>query len=277
MRYLVQEVMGTGRNITLDRLYTSVPLAEELQGQRLTVVGTLNKNRKLLPAKLTDVRGRQPGSSLFCFRNGVTLVSHCPKPRKLVLALSTQHDAALVDVKTKKPEVILYYNATKGGVDVVDSMLETCMGKPTLRRWPTAVWFFMLGIAQVNGFTILQFNRGEDVNRREMRLALAEQLMAPRLQERVASPVGLNADALAALATVTGKSAARPRPATPSEQAVRGRCVTCLKELRGGRGSGHRTAKERMPKYPPCSVCEEFVCKVHSTNVRVCNECKSDE
>ncbi|KAF0310267.1 hypothetical protein FJT64_018704 [Amphibalanus amphitrite] len=32
VRYLVQEVMGTGRNITLDRLYTSVPLAEELQG-----------------------------------------------------------------------------------------------------------------------------------------------------------------------------------------------------------------------------------------------------
>ena len=149
-------------------------------------------------------------------------------------------------------------------------MLKTCMGKPTLKRWPTAVWFFMLGITQVNGFTILQFNRGEDVNRLEMRLVLAVQLTAPRLQERVASPIGLNADILAALATVTGKSAARPRPATPNEQVARGRCVTCLKEFRDGRGSGHRTAKERIAKYPPCSVCEEFVCKVHSTNLRVC-------
>ena len=78
-----------------------MPFAEELQDQRLTVVGMLNKNRKLLPAKLTDVRERQPGITLFCFRNGATLVSHCPKPRKLVLALSTQYDAALVDVKTK--------------------------------------------------------------------------------------------------------------------------------------------------------------------------------
>ncbi|KAF0294497.1 hypothetical protein FJT64_007860 [Amphibalanus amphitrite] len=40
VRYLVQEVMGSGRNVTLDRLYTSVPREEELAAERLTVVGT---------------------------------------------------------------------------------------------------------------------------------------------------------------------------------------------------------------------------------------------
>ena len=40
----------------------------------------------------------------------------------------------MVDGKISKPEIILYYNSTKGGVDVVDSMLEMAMGTPTLRR-----------------------------------------------------------------------------------------------------------------------------------------------
>ena len=144
VRYLLQEVMGSGRNVTLDRFYTSVPLAEELADARLTVVGTLNKNKRLLPAELVTPQNREPGSSMFAFRNGVTLTSHCPKPRKVVMALSTQHEASMVDAKTKKPEIILYYNSTKGGVDVVDSMLETAMGKPALRRWPTAVFFLMI-------------------------------------------------------------------------------------------------------------------------------------
>ena len=71
---------------------------------------------------------------MFAFSNGVTLTSHYPKPGKVVLALSTQHTSPMLDGKTSKLEIILYYNSTKGGVDVIDSMLETAMGKPTLRR-----------------------------------------------------------------------------------------------------------------------------------------------
>lgn len=272
VHYLVQDVKGTGRNITLDRFYTSVPLAEELAAERLTVVGTLNKNRRFLPSELTNPRGRQPGTSMFAFRNTVMLVSHCPKPKKVVLALSTQHDRPMVDSKTKKPEVILYYNTTKGGVDVVDSMLESYMGKPALKRWPTTVLFFMLGIAQVNGFTILQLNRGLEVDRRSMRLALAQQLMSPRIQERVSNPCGLNADTLAALAAVTGENFIRSQPRLPNQQCTRGRCATCLKGLQGH--SDHRAAKDKMPKYAPCSICGDFVCSTHSINMRVCEACQ---
>ena len=136
---------------------------------------------------------------------------NCPKPRKVVLALSTQHTGPMVDGKTSKPEIILYYNSAKGGVDVVDSMLETAMGKPTLRRWPTAVFFMMLGVAQVNSFTVLLLNRGSAGGdyRRGMRLALGQELAKQSLQERLTNPIGLNSDTLAALASVTGQEAAR--------------------------------------------------------------------
>ena len=174
VRYLLQEVIRSGRNVTLDRFYTSVPLAGELAAERLIVVGTLNKNRKLLCDELKNPQNREPGSSMFAFRNGVTLTSHCPKPRKIVLALSTQHQSPMVDAKTMKPKIILYYSSNKGGVEVVHSMLETAMGKPTLRRWPTAVFFLMIGVAQVNGFIVLLLNRGSaaGAERRPVRLAL---------------------------------------------------------------------------------------------------------
>ena len=44
--FLVEDLSGTGGNVTLDRFFTSVPLAEELAADRLTMVGTVNKTRK---------------------------------------------------------------------------------------------------------------------------------------------------------------------------------------------------------------------------------------
>ena len=40
----------------------------------------------------------------------------------------TQHQEPLVDTQSGKPEIMLYYNATKGGVDVVNAMVGTYMG-----------------------------------------------------------------------------------------------------------------------------------------------------
>ena len=79
-------------------------------------------------------------------------MSHCPRRGKLVLALSTQHQAPFVDEVSGKPEIIMAYNATKGGVDVLDAMIESFMGKPPLHRWPTAAFFFMLGVVNSAAF-----------------------------------------------------------------------------------------------------------------------------
>ncbi|KAF0292022.1 hypothetical protein FJT64_009916 [Amphibalanus amphitrite] len=65
VRYLLQEVMGSGRSVTLDRFYTPVSRAQEPAAERLTVVGTVNNNRGLPPAELTNPQNREPGSSMF--------------------------------------------------------------------------------------------------------------------------------------------------------------------------------------------------------------------
>lgn len=275
VKYLVEDVAGTGRNVTLDRFFTSVPLAEDLMASRLTMVGTVNRGRKLLPEEMKKTSGREPGTTLFGFRNGVTLVSHAPKPNKVVLLMSTQHHAPMVDAHSGKPEIMLFYNSTKGGVDVLDAMVEKCMGKPPLNRWPTAVLFFLLGVAQVNSTTILLLNRGHGTSevsngvRREMAFSLARGLVMPHIQDRVANPTGLNSDITMAISYVTGTSQSQIQQRRVTQAVTRGRCVACLGELKGS--AGFRQQKDKMPKEPPCEKCQNYVCKRHGKTIRVCD------
>lgn len=75
---LVEPIKGSGRNITADNWFSTIPLARKLLQARLTCVGTLRKNKKEIPPKFISAR-RKLNSSLFGFRNDMTLVSYVPK------------------------------------------------------------------------------------------------------------------------------------------------------------------------------------------------------
>ena len=49
-----------GRNISFDRLYTSIPLERWLYNRNITSIGTLQANRKGIPAELKEVKNREP-------------------------------------------------------------------------------------------------------------------------------------------------------------------------------------------------------------------------
>jgi hypothetical protein len=114
-----------GYNITTDNFFTSMDLADELLARNHTLVGTLRRSKEV-PEELLETSGRDVDSSVFCHTDKHTIVSYLPKETKLVLVLSTQHtDAAMQNVGDKtKPEIVCYYNATKGGVDKMDEMLK---------------------------------------------------------------------------------------------------------------------------------------------------------
>ena len=61
-----------------------------------------------------------------------------------MLLLSTLHNDGNIDDTTgdaKKPEMITFYNSTKGGVDVVDEMCATYNCARNTRRWPMVVFY----------------------------------------------------------------------------------------------------------------------------------------
>jgi hypothetical protein len=58
----------------------------------------------------------------FVFKHNKTLVSFTPKKGKTVMLPSTVHVDKAVSEQVKKPEIIHFYNLTKGGVDSFDEI-----------------------------------------------------------------------------------------------------------------------------------------------------------
>ena len=115
---MTQRFYGSGRNVTCDRYFTSFALARTSLQNRKTIVGTLTLNKRFIPKEFVEKKNRPAESSLFGFhQDKMTLVSYVPKPQKSVILLSSQHNSAEVVREAKnKPEIILFYNSTTGGV-----------------------------------------------------------------------------------------------------------------------------------------------------------------
>ncbi len=144
----------SGRNVTIDNFFGSVPLAEELLDRNMTMVGTVRKNKADIPPKLLPDRRREEFSSLFAFADKLTLVSYVPKPNKAVLVLSTMHHDTNVEGPNCKPSMTMHYNATKGGVDNLDHMARYYTVKRKTNRWPLVVFYNMIDMGGIAAFII---------------------------------------------------------------------------------------------------------------------------
>ena len=122
VKSLAETLYHAGRNITADNYFTNFALASELLPKKTTNVGALQKNKSDIPPEFQANKTRPIGSSLFGFDKDTTLVSFVPKKSKTVLLVSTMHRDDKIDDQTGKPDIILYYNQTKGAVDTVDQM-----------------------------------------------------------------------------------------------------------------------------------------------------------
>lgn len=90
---LCKHILGSGRNVTIDRYYTNVDMAEDLvRNHNITVVGTINSNCIHIPEQMKSAAGRDVLSTKFALGGKLMLLSYVPKPKKNVLLLTTQHD-----------------------------------------------------------------------------------------------------------------------------------------------------------------------------------------
>ena len=67
--------------------------------------------------------------------------------------MSTLHrDGRICGLEHQKPEIIMDYNATKGGVDNMDKLVSAYSFKRRTLRWPLAIFFNILDIPAYNAF-----------------------------------------------------------------------------------------------------------------------------
>ena len=145
---LVDHLSGGGRNITTDNFFTSYNLDQELMRQNLTLVGTLRSNHGEIPIEMLPSRHWEKLSSIFGSTNNTLMVSYVPKRNKSVELLSTMHEKFEISPsEQKKPEVILFYNETKGSVDTVDMMARQYSRKRDTCRWLLAIFLWHSGLS----------------------------------------------------------------------------------------------------------------------------------
>lgn len=132
---------------------------------------------------------------MFAFSKESVLVSYVPqrKKKKNVLLLSTMHDDDAIDEDIGdqvEPEVITFYNLTKGAVDIVDEMITLYSVVTVSCRWPLTIYFSMLNIGGVHSYMI---HKANNINypilpRREYLKELALSSIKPHLINRSQIP-----------------------------------------------------------------------------------------
>ena len=77
------------------------------------------------------------------------------------MLISSLHNNASIDLtdNEKKPQMILYYNKTKGGVDTFDKLNEHNTVRRKVNKWPTNMFMYMIDVAVHNAFILFQIKK----------------------------------------------------------------------------------------------------------------------
>ncbi|OAF70713.1 CCT-zeta, partial [Intoshia linei] len=124
--------------------------------KKLTLCGTIKKNKRELAPQYVSTKNWAVFSTISGHLGIIKLASYCPKPIKFVNLISTKHDSINFNEEDakKKPNLILFYNKNKGGVDVLDYLCNEYSTKRKTRRWPYYLFQGLLNFLAVNSYIL---------------------------------------------------------------------------------------------------------------------------
>lgn len=250
------------RNVTCDNFFTSYQLAEDLNKNRMTILGTIRKNRTEIPSVLVDMRQKPIYSTevVYEYKLQAVMLSYVPRRYRFVTLLSTYHNVVSINEQDekKKPNLIEDYNKTKSGVDTMDQMVATYTCKRKINRWPMAVFCNMLDVSALNAFVTFvslfpdwkNERSNHNIRRRlfieELGMALVEQHIAKRKTQPQTSDAADICDEIRPI---------RHLPYTSKK----GRCHICTYK------------KNKNIFATRCGKCANFVCADHRYDI--CEKC----
>ncbi|XP_051982284.1 piggyBac transposable element-derived protein 4-like [Xyrauchen texanus] len=254
MRVVLDMAEGlNGHNITCNNFFTSYALGEELLKRKVTMLGTVRKNKPELPSELLAMKNRKVTSSMFAFTEKATVVSYCPKKGKNVLLMSTMHkDAVLSTREDRKPQMVLDYNETKGGVDNLDKVTATYSCRRMTARWPLVIFFNIIDVSAYNAFVLWSeinkdWNSGKLSRRRIFLEQLGYELVKPHIERRRCLPRA----STAAATVVKDIQMETHTPLVQTASRKRGRCQVCPNR------NDTKTSNT-------CVKCKKYICKEHT-------------
>lgn len=253
------------RNVTCDNFFTSYELAEDLHNNRMTILGTIRKNRTEIPSVLLDMRQKPIYHTEVVYEHKLqaVMLSYVPRRYRFVTLLSTYHNVVSINENSeqKKPNIIEDYNKTKSGVDTMDQMVATYTCKRKVNRWPMAVFCNMLDVSALNAFVTFialfpnwkNSKTNHNIRRRLFIEELGLNLVEKQITKRKKQPQSNDASSV-----IQRIREIRHLPSTSK----RGRCYIC-------------TYKNNKNLFATrCEKCRNFICAEHNFNL--CEKCTNN-
>lgn len=182
----------------------------------------------------------------------------------MVYLLSSCNEQGTINSNTNKPNMVEFYNSTKGGVDTFDQMCSVMSCSRKTNRWPLCQFFGILNIAFINSYIIYTHNvflQGgqKPLNRVNFMKKLFAELIKEQLKDRLVMPT--------ITSTVRNdienqlqinKSTESENKIPKSSTGKRKICAVCP------------SAKRRMTNVV-CAKCKKRLCGEHK--IEVCDSC----
>ena len=164
-------------------------LSAHLLANNMTLVGTVRRNKRFLPQEFQTGQGLKKGDAIFGFQKKTTIVGYKSNKKKHVAVLSTMHHDDNFDVETRKPEIVMSYNATKGGVDSMDQMCHAVTTKRKINRWPMLLFYNVQDLTSIAALVLWRkftpSDKLSDEDRRALfNITVAKELVRPQLERR---------------------------------------------------------------------------------------------
>jgi len=174
---LMSPYFNKGRNVITDKFFTSARLARTPKANDTSIVGTISRTRREIPAVLAMKRAPLHETTLLRNGDGATSTIYQGKFNKNVRLLNTLHST--IDIETNRKtlrKTVQFYNKTKFGVDILDQMARRYSTKAAARRWSVHVFYSILDLAAINAWIIYRGVTGEEMSRHAFLRQLAEEL-----------------------------------------------------------------------------------------------------
>lgn len=151
-----------GYHIFTDRFFTGIPLAQELLKLNCYLTGTINTNRKYIPAMIKKP-ALTKNNIVAAYRSGAILLLAW-RDKRIVTMLSSYNTSGTTiterrkkqagTVNIVKPNVVINYNTNMGGVDKADQLASSYCFMRKSCKWWRKLFFWGLEICAINSYIL---------------------------------------------------------------------------------------------------------------------------
>jgi hypothetical protein len=178
-----------GHLLATDNFYSDIVLAEKLLSRETDFIGTIRKDRRLLPASVMkpDLKKLSKNSVTAKF-NGQFRVMHWLDSNEVRILssvgstkLESKEHSKRKDLTVSKPGVVFLYNTTMPGVDLNDQMkFQRKTARNRIRKYHHKMFFHILDIVLINTFIYVKHipvDTLQNITHQDFRLTLIREIL----------------------------------------------------------------------------------------------------